>query len=1020
MSQLNDIYIYNDTTGQREKAQLVDTIIAIQSDTSNVFMGATIDEDALPGYVPSATKDDMNKFLAGDGKWKFIDISTDTAYITKENADLYYMPQSYFSILAEPSDINISGSNTIVSGGINDTIYSPDYITIEGGDNQPSTIFSSQTRNITAINAVTADILSSPITMYITDNNGHDGNTITITGNENYAIPIPLPSNIAVSGGSSGSGGVASSCTGTADNAKRLTNAVTIRIVDASGKVAGDDAQFDGSNSELTLYMPDIIGSSSEGPLTPPQVYIQDSDNHTGTTVELSYVAPTGIDLPETITAYLKGKASMASQFDHSVNIYIAGKNGNSDPVTFNGSGSSTVLKLPTMIEASITGNAATATNAIHDSLGNDIHQTYAPLTSPTLTGVPCAPTAPIGTANDQIANTAFVGIAIANAMGGDTGIDDNKVLTLSELSSAVNYDPSFATNLTDDYQPLNNALTSIASISSVTSADNVLYTTGINKYSSTKITELGRQIISATKESDIRSILNVNDATNSVDQADRLSSPVSIVIQDTKGTTGDISWFDGSSDVTIGLPSGIYLNFDSSQTVPYATKLEQSPTIYITDKSKVQQNGVPFDGDKDITITLPATIQADLKGNASTASALATSRNFKVQDKNQNTKGSVPFNGMSDVTLTLPDTIAANYFAGPAQSAYSLTTLQAVTITDHNKKHSGNIISIGNSTSQTLTLPATINADITGNASTASALKNEISAIVSLNSTIAGSIGASSNVTLGVSGTLPENRGGTGKTTLSNVTVGAATQLSTTRKIDGVEFKGDGDVTHYYTCTTSNTAATKVVVIPGWIKENGARVSFYLVTANTATTVKLGIKHKSTDSSYIAEYSMIGADGNEIKGAALKAGLYNFTYYNEKFYLGRIPGLDSVGQAEQAIKDSAGRVISNTYVTTTTAVTSLSYSGDVLTYKNAADTALGTVTISSANDKVAQNSASTGSYPILLSNNSVSGTNSTKFSTKFTVNIGEGKLIVPIVKADTLILPTTASTIPGAIWIEA
>lgn len=74
----------------------------------------------------------------------------------------------------------------------------------------------------------------------------------------------------------------------------------------------------------------------------------------------------------------------------------------------------------------SISGNAATATSAItadiamKDSAGNVITDTYATLESPVFVGVPLAPTADKGTNTDQIATTAFVTQAIADAEAGE------------------------------------------------------------------------------------------------------------------------------------------------------------------------------------------------------------------------------------------------------------------------------------------------------------------------------------------------------------------------------------------------------------------------------------------------------------------------------------------------------------------------------------------------------------------------------------------------------------------------
>lgn len=68
-----------------------------------------------------------------------------------------------------------------------------------------------------------------------------------------------------------------------------------------------------------------------------------------------------------------------------------------------------------------------------------------APLASPTLTGIPAAPTAAGGNNTTQIATTAFVQAAIAALIDGAPGAVD----TLNELAAALGDDPNFAATVT-------------------------------------------------------------------------------------------------------------------------------------------------------------------------------------------------------------------------------------------------------------------------------------------------------------------------------------------------------------------------------------------------------------------------------------------------------------------------------------------------------------------------------------------------------------------------------------------
>jgi len=116
------------------------------------------------------------------------------------------------------------------------------------------------------------------------------------------------------------------------------------------------------------------------------------------------------------------------------------------------------------------TANAATATTPKMDGTaavgtettyakGDHVHPTdtsRAPLASPTFTGTPKAPTATAGDSSTQIATTAFVGTAIANAISGIQGISYEVVQSLPATGSAgVIYllgNSGSAPNIYDEY----------------------------------------------------------------------------------------------------------------------------------------------------------------------------------------------------------------------------------------------------------------------------------------------------------------------------------------------------------------------------------------------------------------------------------------------------------------------------------------------------------------------------------------------------------------------------------------
>ena len=86
-------------------------------------------------------------------------------------------------------------------------------------------------------------------------------------------------------------------------------------------------------------------------------------------------------------------------------------------------------------IQTQIDAKLATATAA----------STYAPIASPTLTGVPLAPTAAANTNTTQIATTAYVQTELTDLIGGAPGALD----TLNELAAALANDASYSTTIT-------------------------------------------------------------------------------------------------------------------------------------------------------------------------------------------------------------------------------------------------------------------------------------------------------------------------------------------------------------------------------------------------------------------------------------------------------------------------------------------------------------------------------------------------------------------------------------------
>lgn len=105
-----------------------------------------------------------------------------------------------------------------------------------------------------------------------------------------------------------------------------------------------------------------------------------------------------------------------------------------------------------------------------------------------------------------------------------------------------------------------------------------------------------------------------------------------------------------------------------------------------------------------------------------------------------------------------------------------------------------------------------------------------------------------------------------------SSGSVAKATQLTNTRKIDGVNFNGTADITHYAECSTAAATAAKTVDVTGFNLVSGARVAIKFTVTNTAANATLNV-------------NSTGAKSIMYRGSAITAGylaanrVYEFVY---------------------------------------------------------------------------------------------------------------------------------------------
>ena len=94
-----------------------------------------------------------------------------------------------------------------------------------------------------------------------------------------------------------------------------------------------------------------------------------------------------------------------------------------------------------------------------------------------------------------------------------------------------------------------------------------------------------------------------------------------------------------------------------------------------------------------------------------------------------------------------------------------------------------------------------------------------------------------------------------------ANKNVNSAKTLTTTRKIDGVNFNGSADITHYGTCSTAAATAAKTVACTGFNLVTGAWIAVRFTVTNTAAVADLTLNVNGT-----------GAKGIKYRNANLPA----------------------------------------------------------------------------------------------------------------------------------------------------
>lgn len=141
--------------------------------------------------------------------------------------------------------------------------------------------------------------------------------------------------------------------------------------------------------------------------------------------------------------------------------------------------------------------------------------------------------------------------------------------------------------------------------------------------------------------------------------------------------------------------------------------------------------------------------------------------------------------------------------------------TARNITVKDATQNHSGTSVSVDGSAAANLLLPSTIDADVTGNAATATAadaadaLTTGRDIQVDLASTVAATFDGSSDVTPGVTGTLGVTNGGTGENTLPPMLMNALAYSATENYTPGTLVTQNDEL---FVCLTANGPLSTVI----------------------------------------------------------------------------------------------------------------------------------------------------------------------------------------------------------------
>ena len=116
------------------------------------------------------------------------------------------------------------------------------------------------------------------------------------------------------------------------------------------------------------------------------------------------------------------------------------------------------------------------------------------------------------------------------------------------------------------------------------------------------------------------------------------------------------------------------------------------------------------------------------------------------------------------------------------------------------------------------------------------------------------------------------------------------ATQLKNSRTIDGVSFNGTADITHYGTCNTAAGTGAKVIKCTGFSLKTGSRIQVQFSNTNTANlnSVTFNVNNTGAKKFYIPGTNKTQSSSfpNGINGFFCAGCIYNLIYDGTAYYV--------------------------------------------------------------------------------------------------------------------------------------